>query len=175
MSAAEAEFARHGLTGARIDRIAAQAGASKERLYVYFGDKQGLFDEVSRNAVEQAHVAVPIEGDDLVAYAGHLVEYFVAHPDQLRMLTWTHLEPQCQRALTLPAVTAHQRDKADAVRRAQAAARVDTRWDPAELLQLIQAIATYWASATDTDATSASHYRGVVEEAVRRLIAPQQQ
>ena len=41
LEAAEAEFTRFGVIGARIDRIAREAHASKERLYAYFGDKQG--------------------------------------------------------------------------------------------------------------------------------------
>jgi len=41
--AARIEFAEHGLAGARVDRIAAAAQASKERLYAYFGDKRSLF------------------------------------------------------------------------------------------------------------------------------------
>ncbi|KOV68056.1 hypothetical protein ADL01_24045 [Streptomyces sp. NRRL WC-3618] len=45
-------------------------------------------------------------------------------------------------------------------------------WDPDELLQLILVIATYWASASGSSAESPSHYRGVAEEAVRRLIEP---
>ncbi|MFD5430494.1 TetR/AcrR family transcriptional regulator, partial [Streptomyces sp. NPDC127084] len=45
LEAAMDEFALRGVDGARIDRIAKNAGASKERLYVYFGDKQTLFDE----------------------------------------------------------------------------------------------------------------------------------
>src|SRR3972149_2203188 len=37
------EFARHGLGGARVDRIAAQAGANKRMLYYYFGNKEDMF------------------------------------------------------------------------------------------------------------------------------------
>jgi AcrR family transcriptional regulator len=41
LAAAIDEFAAHGLGGARVDRIAARAGANKRMLY-YFGDKDGL-------------------------------------------------------------------------------------------------------------------------------------
>jgi AcrR family transcriptional regulator len=172
LQAAQAEFALYGVTGARIDRIAREAGASKERLYAYFGDKQRLFDEVIRAAMEHVYNAVRIEGDDLIAYTGHLVEHFFRHPDDLRMLSWTRLEEQCERALTLDAVTAHHTEKADAVRRAQEAGLVDPVWDPDELLQLILVIATYWASASGSSAESPARYRGVAEEAVRRLVEP---
>ncbi|WP_217146124.1 TetR family transcriptional regulator, partial [Streptomyces sp. AC627_RSS907] len=39
LAAARAEFARHGVAGARVDRIAAAAKANKRLLYVYFGNK----------------------------------------------------------------------------------------------------------------------------------------
>ncbi len=172
IEAAEAEFTQFGVTGARIDRIAKQAGASKERLYAYFGDKQGLFDQVIRDAHQRLASAVRIEQDDLVAYAGHLVEHFLAHPGDLRLLGWTRLDERCERALKLDVVVACQAERVAAVRRAQAAGLVDPSWDPDELLQLIQAIATYWASATGSGADSPSRLRSVAEEAVRRLVGP---
>ena len=43
LAAATVEFARHGLGGARVDRIAQRAGANKRMLYYYFGDKDKLF------------------------------------------------------------------------------------------------------------------------------------
>ena len=39
LAAAKDEFATYGLAGARINRIAAQARASKDRLYAYFASK----------------------------------------------------------------------------------------------------------------------------------------
>src|SRR5258706_8408513 len=43
LAAATDEFARYGLGGARVDRIAQRAGANKRMLYYYFGDKDRLF------------------------------------------------------------------------------------------------------------------------------------
>jgi AcrR family transcriptional regulator len=172
LQAAETDFARYGVAGARIDRIALEAGASKERLYAYFGDKQGLFDEVIRRAAERVHTAVPIEDDDLVGFAGRLCEHFFTRPDELRMLTWTRLEEQAERAFAVDTVRAQQTANADAIRRAQHAGLVDPSWDPHELLQLILAIATYWAGATGLPTTPSAVYRAVVEQAVRRLIQP---
>jgi AcrR family transcriptional regulator len=37
------EFARLGLSGARIDAIAAESGANKGMIYYYFGGKEGLY------------------------------------------------------------------------------------------------------------------------------------
>jgi len=46
LAAAKAEFAQHGLTGARVDKIVAQAGVNKQLLYYYFGDKDNLYAKV---------------------------------------------------------------------------------------------------------------------------------
>ena len=43
LAAALEEFSRYGLGGARVDRIAARAGANKRMLYYYFGNKEDLF------------------------------------------------------------------------------------------------------------------------------------
>jgi AcrR family transcriptional regulator len=43
LASGTADFARYGLGGARVDRIARRAGANKRMLYYYFGDKEGLF------------------------------------------------------------------------------------------------------------------------------------
>ena len=43
LDAALGEFARHGLSGARVERIAARANANKRMIYYYFGSKEDLF------------------------------------------------------------------------------------------------------------------------------------
>ena len=48
LESAVEEFAEHGLSGARGDRIAGRAGANKQLIYYYFGDKAGLFDAAVR-------------------------------------------------------------------------------------------------------------------------------
>ena len=46
LAAAEREFARSGLAGARTDAIAAAAGVNKALLYYYFKSKQDLYEAV---------------------------------------------------------------------------------------------------------------------------------
>ncbi len=46
IDAARAEFAQYGIAGARVDRIATNAGANKAQIYNYFGSKDRLFDAV---------------------------------------------------------------------------------------------------------------------------------
>lgn len=54
LAVALSEFAEHGLSGARMDEIAAKTRTSKRMIYYYFGDKDGLY----RNVLEQAYRTV---------------------------------------------------------------------------------------------------------------------
>ena len=51
LDAALMEFAQCGFEAARLDDIADRAGIAKGTLYLYFDDKEGLFEEVVRSAV----------------------------------------------------------------------------------------------------------------------------
>jgi TetR/AcrR family transcriptional regulator len=61
LSAARDEFAEYGLNGARIDRIAARMGASKNLIYHYFGSKERLYLQVLEDIYRQMRE----EQDDL--------------------------------------------------------------------------------------------------------------
>ena len=50
LSVATREFADKGLSGARIDEIAAQTRTSKRMIYYYFGSKEGLYVAVLEEA-----------------------------------------------------------------------------------------------------------------------------
>jgi AcrR family transcriptional regulator len=95
LEAATSEFSQHGLTGARVDRIAKRAGVNKERIYQYFGNKEDLFGHVL--AVQLAHVidAVPLTGLGVSAvadYAGRVFDYQAEHPDLARLQVWEALQ-----------------------------------------------------------------------------------
>ncbi|MFD9691890.1 TetR family transcriptional regulator [Kitasatospora sp. NPDC059146] len=92
LTAAAAEFAAHGVAGARVDRIAAQARANKRAIYDYFGDKDKLFAAVLERLMADLAEAVPPGDDDLPAYAERLFDYHRAHPEALRLLMWEALE-----------------------------------------------------------------------------------
>ena len=47
------EFALNGLSGARIDEIAAKTRSSKRMIYYYFGSKEGLYVSALENAYRQ--------------------------------------------------------------------------------------------------------------------------
>jgi AcrR family transcriptional regulator len=52
LDAALAIFAERGFDAARLDDVAARAGVAKGTLYLYFHDKEALFEELIRGAVK---------------------------------------------------------------------------------------------------------------------------
>lgn len=117
LEAATAEFAAHGLGGARVDRIAAQAGANKALLYYYFGDKDDLFSAVLERTYERIRGAEqdlrlldlpPLEAvERLVEFTWR---YYQDHPEFLSLLNsenlhrGRHLERSAVRAVNTPLV-----------------------------------------------------------------------
>ena len=98
LAAALEEFSRYGLGGARVDRIAARAGANKRMLYYYFGNKEELFLAVleSRYAhIRRAEQGLrlgalePVHGiRRLIAFTWH---YYLKHPEFLTLLNSENL------------------------------------------------------------------------------------
>jgi AcrR family transcriptional regulator len=50
LAVARREFAEHGLSGGRIDAIAARMRTTKRMIYYYFGSKEGLYQAVLEQA-----------------------------------------------------------------------------------------------------------------------------
>ncbi len=98
LDAATAEFARYGLGGARVDRIAARASANKRMLYYYFGNKDDLFLAVLEGSyarIRSAERALDLEHlaplDALQRLVQFTWEYFIAHPEFLTFLNSENL------------------------------------------------------------------------------------
>ena len=98
LAAATAEFARYGLGGARVDRIAARAGANKRMLYYYFRDKDNLFLaalEARYAHIRAAERALDLEHLEPRAALRRLVaftwDYFLEHPEFLTLLNSENL------------------------------------------------------------------------------------
>lgn len=53
LAAAEEEFAKHGLLGARTEQISAQTGVAKSMIYYYFKSKEGLYQAVLERCATQ--------------------------------------------------------------------------------------------------------------------------
>ena len=98
LQAATEEFAHHGLGGARVDRIAARAGANKRMLYYYYGNKEELFLAVleARYAhIRRAELGLHLLDLDPVQGMRRMVEftwdYYLKHPEFLTLLNSENL------------------------------------------------------------------------------------
>jgi AcrR family transcriptional regulator len=147
LAAATDEFARHGIAGARVDRIAVRAQANKRLIYDYFADKDGLFDAVMEAHMETIANAVQIESADLSDYAGRLFDYMVDDPDVFRLVTWARLEGRIGPAAHRSVLQSYERRLA-VIEDAQREGRVTGRLSPSQLLILIEAVSVGWIVTT---------------------------
>ncbi|MDB5502597.1 MAG: transcriptional regulatory protein [Tardiphaga sp.] len=99
LEAAKKEFAARGLAGARVDRIAAQAGANKRMLYYHVGKKDDLYLAVLEGAYEKIRVeerALDLEHldppDAIESLISFTWNYFIRNPEFLALLNTENLE-----------------------------------------------------------------------------------
>ncbi|WP_037570406.1 TetR/AcrR family transcriptional regulator [Phaeacidiphilus oryzae] len=138
LAAARREFAEHGPAGARINRIAAEAHASKDRLYAYFPSKEELFGEVIRQWLLELEAAAQPSPDDMPGYVGRLFDHFVEHPRDGRLAAWAQLE--AEQHLLGPDFDILG-SAVEAVREGQRGGTVDRAWAPRDLVLLLIGIA----------------------------------
>ena len=113
LDAALAEFAANGLAGARVDEIAARAGANKRMLYAHFGGK----DELWLTVLERAYAAkraeeraLDVEGLEPREAMRRLVvfnlRYTAAHPEFVALLNQEniHRAAHLRRSAQVPAL-----------------------------------------------------------------------
>jgi AcrR family transcriptional regulator len=98
LDAALEEFSRHGLGGARVERIARRANANKRMIYYYFGSKEDLFLaalEASYAHIRSAERALDLEHRDPREAVRRLVEftwqYYLEHPEFMTLLNSENL------------------------------------------------------------------------------------
>jgi len=99
LAAALREFSAKGISGARVDTIAARSRANKRMLYYYFGSKEGLYRAVLRQRLSESAPGQggagapspelpPVSGERLVA----LDVWMASSPEYVRLLMWEALE-----------------------------------------------------------------------------------
>jgi len=98
LEAAKQEFATHGLAGARVDRIAAEAGANKRMLYYHVGNKEDLYLAVLEGAYEKIRAeerGLDLEHLDPPEAIRRLIDftwnYFIRNPEFLALLNTENL------------------------------------------------------------------------------------
>jgi AcrR family transcriptional regulator len=160
LEAATREFARHGLGGARVDRIAERAGANKRMLYYYFGDKDALFLAVLeqtyediRRAEQALHLldASPVEG--VVRLVEFTWRYYLDHPGFLTLLNSANLHrarhlrrsPEI-RATNSPVIAT----LAELLRRGEADGSIRAGIDPLQLYISIAGLCWFFLSNNHT-------------------------
>ena len=175
LDAALKEFGAFGIAGARVDRIAAEAGSNKAQIYHYFGSKDALFDAVFHELVVSTVRERPIDPDDLPGYAARLFDGYEDHPDIARIATWYRLERAGTESL-LDVIVESNRHKVAVIEAAQRDGRLSGRWGAAELLGLVLSIAGMWITMTPEftalfSTTTREQRRQIVADAVKALLA----
>jgi AcrR family transcriptional regulator len=179
LDAATEEFSRHGIAGARVDRIADAAQANKAQIYAWFSSKDGLFDAVFGEHLALIVDLVPFDAWDLPGYAVRLYDAYLEQPSVILLATWARLE----RVPTGDLLTMAADDvaaKLDAVREAQAAGVIDPGMEPRDVYSLVIAMSMTWspsatvvAAARDDPADEHDRRREALRSAVGRAFRPE--
>ena len=160
LRAATDEFARYGLGGARVDRIAARAGANKRMLYYYYGNKDDLFLavlEASYARIRSAEEGLHLRDLDPELGIRRLVEftwnYFLRHPEFLTLLNSENLHrarhlkrSKSIRPMNSPLIET----LAGILRRGEAAGTFRAGVDPLQLYISIAGLAYFFLSNNHT-------------------------
>jgi AcrR family transcriptional regulator len=146
LDAAIAEFAAHGIAGARVNRIAAAAGANKQLIYAYYSSKDGLFEAALTACCTAMADSVPFGAGDIPGYVGRLFDYAVEHPELYRLVTWAGLE---RPSAVADFEAASYGAKLTAIAGLQRAGALDDRLAPADLLALVMSLSGAWFSASE--------------------------
>jgi AcrR family transcriptional regulator len=174
LEGALAEFAEHGIGGARVDRIATRAGVSAGLVYSFYEGKEGLFEAVYDAIVEQVVSGIPLDTDDLPEYAGRLYDAGLEHPAVMRFVAWYTLERGDAEPNVRPSVTKSMTEKVTAIEDAQRRGVVTDQRSAAELLALVLAIANMWQRHGEDvrGLVQEPERRRVIVDAVRQLVTP---
>lgn len=141
IAAGRAEFAAHGLHGARVDRIAAAAKSNQAQIYYYFTSKVGLFDAVWEDHVRRITDKLPRDLD-LPEMAVALSDLYADHPEMPRLITWQRLERAGHSPNEL--TSRDVRERIAFIGREQEEGKAASRFDSDVLFALVLHIAAFW-------------------------------
>jgi AcrR family transcriptional regulator len=88
------EFADHGFSGARLERIAARARTNKRMIVYYFKSKEKLYSAVRESAWEQIPEDLSIRPEDILTF---WAEFAFRNPDWARVQAWEHFDLKNQK------------------------------------------------------------------------------
>ncbi|MEU5053615.1 TetR family transcriptional regulator [Streptomyces sp. NPDC021096] len=141
--AATAEFARYGIAGARVDRIAREARANKQLIYAYFGNKAELFSQVLEKRLMELAVAYPVDAEDVDGWIDRLMDYHAANPELIRLVFWEGLEYGTGGIPHEEERRRHYARKVEAFAEAQDKGVIDSRIPAPDLLFMLTALASW--------------------------------
>ena len=193
LDAATSEFTKHGLGGARVDRIAKRAGTNERMLYYYFNSKDALFLTVLEEVYIQlakAEKALELDHLDPVEAITKLVEfiwnYYIAHPEFISLINSENLHEakylkKSKRLAEL--VSPVQENISAIVRRGQEMGIFRGGIDPAEVYITLVALNYYYLSNRFTLSTvlardlvspvaRAGHLKHATEVVLNYLVKP---
>ena len=176
LDAALAEFAAKGLAGARVDEIAARAGANKRMLYAHFGNKEDLWLTVLEGAYaakrEQERAlrvdALP-PAEAMRRLVAFNLRYTAAHPEFVALLNQEniHRAEHLRRSTRVPALYSPLLESLRAVLARGEAEGVFRRGvDPMQLYVTVLALGHFYVANVHTLSTIFGTGLGT-EEALR--------
>ena len=153
-------FARSGLSGTRVDEIAALTRTSKRMIYYYFGDKEGLYALVLEAAyakVREGEARLDLDGLPPEQALSRLVtftfDHHRAHPDFIRlvMIENVHQADYLQKSQIIKRINTAAIDRlADIINRGETAGVFRPGLDPVALHWKISALSFFNVSNRPT-------------------------
>jgi AcrR family transcriptional regulator len=163
LDAALAEFALNGLAGARVDEIAARAGANKRMLYAHFGSKEELWLRVLERAYAAKRAeehALDVEhlppAEAMARLVRFNLRYTAAHPEFVALLNQEniHRAAYLKRSAEVPALYSPLVESLRAVlRRGEEAGLFRRGVDPLQLYVTMLALGHFWVANRHTLST----------------------
>ena len=143
-------FAASGPDGTTVDQIARSAGVNRERVYAYYGGKDGLFASVLGDELLAIAEAVPVDAAsiaDVGAFTGRLFDYHQDNPRLQRLLQWEALLFGSHPVPDEAGRRGQYQQKVDVIAKAQLDGTLSDEIPPGDLLFLLIAITAYWSAA----------------------------
>jgi len=145
LEAATAEFSAHGISGARVDRIADAASSNKNLIYIYFQNKEGLFAAVLQKHLKRVYEELTFTPEDLPAYAGRVFDFAMENPDIMRLMAWFGLE---QKVESPAERSASVQSKMHQIALHQRNGQIGDLFSPGFLMTVVMTLSTAWSAAS---------------------------
>lgn len=142
-------FAASGPDGTTVDEIARSAEVNRERVYAYFGGKDGLFATVLGDELLAIAESVRLDAvgiADIGTFAGKLFDYHTRNPQLQRLLQWEALRFGTRPVPDEAKRRRHYQEKVDVIAQAQLDGVLSDEIPPDDLLFLLITITAWWSA-----------------------------